>query len=300
MSHEERVARIERNHPTISLARQAELIEISRASLYYAPIVSQDDERIMAAIDWVYTDYPFYGSRRILWALADDHAIHVCREHVQRLMRLMGLEAVYPKKRIQTSVSEPSHTKYPYLLHDARIVRPNQVWGTDITYIKLETGWCYLVAILDWFSRYVVSWRLSPTLALPFCIEALHAAISTATPEIFNSDQGSHFTSHEFTGILIANGIQISMDGRGRCMDNIFTERLWRTVKYEDVYLQSYHDLAAAHQGLTNYFQFYNTKRRHQSLDNQTPAHIYLKGRQQSLQHKVTTLSLSTLSTITV
>jgi len=301
LTHEERVSRIERGHPDISLARQCQLLDISRASLYYTPVVSETDQQTMAAIDRIYTEHPFYGSRRIRWTLADDYDMPIARERVQRLMRLMGLEAIYPRKRFSTSKSDDAHQTYPYLLNGLAIVRPNQVWGTDITYIKLETGWCYLVAMLDWFSRYVVSWRLSSTLELPFCIAALTEALTTATPEIFNSDQGSHFTSHEFTGILLEHGIRISMDGRGRCMDNIFTERLWRTIKYENVYLNSYRTVSDAEHGLASYFDFYNNKRRHQSLGYQTPTSVYFKGRQQSLlQYKNDTVSLSKLSTITV
>jgi putative transposase len=304
LSHDERRALIDRFHPTISIARQAQLFDISRASVYYRSVVSEKDKRIMAAIDRIYTDCPFYGSRRIQWALADDYGIRSCREHIQRLMRLMGIEAIYPRTKGHLSLPDPQHRVYPYLLRDLAIDHPNQVWGSDITYVKLETGWCYLIAILDWFSRYVVSWNLSASLELSFCIEALSAGLTQTTPEIFNTDQGSHFTSNEFVGMLKERDIRISMDGRGRCLDNIFTERLWRTVKYENVYLQSYHDIGEAREGLTRYFQFYNTKRRHQSLHNQTPAAVYFKGRSQLspllLEHKSSTASLSKLSTITV
>jgi putative transposase len=190
-------------------------------------------------------------------------------------MREMGLEAIYPKKRI--TIPNQQHLKYPYLLKNLPIVRPNQVWGSDITYIRLLKGFCYLVAIIDWYSRYVVAWTLSETLDIDFCLENLKTALSLAIPEIFNSDQGSHFTSPQHTGILLGNNIAISMDGRGRCMDNIFTERLWRTVKYEHVYLHDHQTSNQAEQGLAEYFNFYNHKRIHQSLDYRTPAQIYFQ-----------------------
>lgn len=226
----------------------------------------------MHAIDRIFTKCPFYGSRKIQHDLKDEQ-ICICREHVQRLMRIMGLEAIYPKKR--TTTAHPEHKKYPYLLRGIPIVRPNQVWGTDITYIRLDRGFAYLVAHLDWFSRYVIAWELSLSMETDFCIAALECAFSTAIPDIHNSDQGVQFTSAEYTGILLKNNIQISMDGRGRCMDNIFTERLWRTVKYEDVFLKSYRTIDEARKGLTDYFRFYNTERKHQSLDYRTPAKIY-------------------------
>lgn len=229
----------------------------------------------MSLIDKIYTDYPFYGSRRIRYELGTTHKIGVARDHVRRLMRIMGLEAIYPKSRPNTSIPHPAHKIHPYLLKSLPIIRNNQVWGTDITYIKLETGWAYLVAFMDWFSRYVISWELSPTLEIDFCLTALDNALKVATPEISNSDQGSHFTSEQFIKPLLDKGARISMDGRGRCMDNIFTERLWRTVKYENVYLKSYHTIGEAFTGLTDYFAFYNTKRPHQSLNNRTPSSIY-------------------------
>lgn len=229
----------------------------------------------MGYIDKIYTDYPFYGSRRIRYELGQTHRILVARDHVRRLLRIMGIEAIYPKTKPNTSQPNQQHRKYPYLLKGLKIIRPNQVWGTDITYIKLENGWCYLVAFIDWHSRYVVSWALSPTLEIPFCLSALDSALKIAVPEISNSDQGSHFTSEQFLQPLIAQKVQISMDGRGRCMDNIFTERLWRTIKYENVFLKSYRTIDEANLGLTEYLQFYNTKRPHQSLDYQTPAAVY-------------------------
>lgn len=257
------------------MQRQTELLGISRSSVYYVPRVNEADVQIMNCIDEIYTNYPFYGSRRMKDELTDSYQIAVCRERVQRLMRHMGLEAVYPKKSWNTSKSEPTHQKYPYLLKGLPIAFPSQVWGTDITYVKLEHGFCYLAVIIDWFSRYVIAWELSETLDSQFCIEALERALAIAIPNIHNSDQGSQFTSNDYTDILKAYEIRISMDGRGRCFDNIFTERLWRSVKYEDIYLKSYRTMRETRQGLTDYFQFYNTKRRHQSLNRQTPADVY-------------------------
>ncbi|TSC72334.1 MAG: putative transposase [Parcubacteria group bacterium Gr01-1014_48] len=224
-------------------------------------------------IDAIYTDYPFYGSRRMRLELFDRYEVALCREHVQRLMREMGIEAIYPKPK--TSTAHKEHKKYPYLLKNLAVVHPNHVWGTDITYVKLEEGWAYLVALLDWFSRFVLSWELSLSMETDFCRAALNQALTIATPEIHNSDQGVQFTDRDYTSILMAKDIAISMDGRGRCMDNIFTERLWRTVKRENVYLKSYRGIEEARAGLTEYFSFYNTKRRHQSLEYQTPESVY-------------------------
>ena len=250
-------------------------MDISRASVYYQPMVDEQDVKIMSLIDKIFTDYPFYGSRRIRYELGQTYQILIARDHVRRLLRIMGIEAIYPKAKPNTSQANEQHRKYPYLLRGLPIVRSNQVWGTDITYIKLETGWCYLVAFIDWFSRYVISWELSPTLEIPFCLTALERALKTAVPEISNTDQGSHFTSEKFLEPLLCKNVKISMDGRGRCMDNIFTERLWRTVKYENVFLKSYRTISEAAVGLNEYFQFYNTKRPHQSLDYRTPTAVY-------------------------
>ena len=210
------------------------------------------------------------------WALADDYGIAICREHVQRLMRTMGIAAIYPKQH--TSLPALGHTIYPYLLRNQTIVRPHQVWGTDITYIRLTQGFGYLTAIMDWFSRYVLAWEVSTTLEADFCVTALRSALTHAIPEIHNSDQGAQFTSVDYTSILDAHGVAISMDGRGRCMDNIFTERLWRTVKYEEVYLKEYCTIDDVRDGLSVYFPFYNTRRRHQALKNKTPAEVYSAG----------------------
>lgn len=229
----------------------------------------------MNSIDKIYTAKPFYGSRRIKGDLEDYHDISICREHVQRLMRLMGIEAIYPKKKFNLSQNRTLHKIYSYLLKDYQITKPNQVWGTDITYIRLEKGRAYLAAILDWYSRYVVAWEISETMESDFCIANLQRALEIALPEIHNSDQGVQFTDKKYTGILENHKVQISMDGRGRCMDNIFTERLWRTVKYENVFLKSYHSAIDARAGLKEYFKFYNTERRHMLLDNQTPEFVY-------------------------
>lgn len=266
---------IDRAHPALSIVRQTELLDISRSSVYYEPSANKEDIRTMHAIDQIFTDCPFYGSRRIRYESKERFGILVNRKRVQRLMRLMGLEAIYPKRR--TTTPDKQHIKYPYLLRGFPIIRPNQVYGTDITYVRLEQGFCYLVAHLDWFSRYVLSWELSPSLDSSFCIASLNRALNTAIPEIHNSDQGVQYTSEEYTDILKARDIKISMDGQGRCMDNIFTERLWRTVKYENVFLKSYYDLEDARIGLTEYFQFYNHRRPHQSLEYRTPAHVYYK-----------------------
>lgn len=274
MNHRERVTLIERDHPALSIARQANLIGVSRASLYYTPAIDHEDIRIMHAIDEIFTECPFYGSRKIR-AVLKDQGIHICREHVQRLMRIMGIEAIYPKTRKTTSIPDDSHRKYPYLLSGITASHPNHVWGTDITYIRLEDGWAYLVALMDWFSRYVLAWELSPTMETDFCIVALRRALASAMPEIHNSDQGTQFTAAAYTSILEGRNIKISMDGRGRCFDNIFTERLWRNVKYEHVYLHDRRNIHETRHGLDDYFMRYNTKRPHQSLNYRTPADIY-------------------------
>lgn len=275
MTHEQKKNLIEKDNPDISIVRQAELLEISRSSIYYEPIVNERDLLIMNSIDKIYTKKPFYGSRRIQDDLSDYHQTYICREHIQRLMRIMGIEAIYPKPKLKTSIPDNQDRKFPYLLKDLKIIRPNQVWGTDITYIKLETGWAYLIAIMDWFSRYAVSWKISRTLQIDFCLEAVDEALEKSIPEILNSDQGSHFTSPLFTGKLLDKNVKISMDGRGRCMDNIFTERLWRSLKYENVYIKSYRNFEEANQGISEYLNFYNTERRHQSLNRQTPASVH-------------------------
>lgn len=238
------------------------------------PVINEKDIFLMNLIDEIYTERPFYGKRRICAEL-QQRGFLVGVKKVRSLMQRMGLEAIYPKPK--TSIPNSHHKKYPYLLKNVPITKVNQVWSTDITYIRLSKGFVYLVAVIDWFSRYVLSWRLSLTLEKDFCIEALQEALSLSTPEIFNSDQGSQFTSSDFTGILEDKNVQISMDGKGRCLDNIFVERLWRSVKYEDIYLKEYTSPMEVQQGLKNYFHFYNHSRLHQSLDYQTPAQIYLQ-----------------------
>lgn len=273
VTHQQKITFIEKNSE-LPISRQAELLGVSRASVYYAPRVNFADINITHALDALYTKYPFYGSRRLKFGLEDDYGIYICREHVQRLMRLIGIEAIYPKHR--TTIPAPGHRIYPYLLRNLTIVRPNQVWSTDITYLPLTNGFCYLTVILDWFSRYVLAWELSETMETDFCTRALQSALTRATPEIHNSDQGSQYTSLEYTGLLATNKIQISMDGRARYLDNIFTERLWRSVKYEDIYLKQYATFTETYEGLSYYFPFYNNERRHQALGYQTPKTIYL------------------------
>ena len=278
MTHSERKLLVEKNNNEISIERQTELLGISRSSIYYRKVeVSERDKIIMDLIDEIYTNYPFYGSRRIKAELNKTHQVEIGRDHVMTLMNTMGLEAIYPKPNL--SKPNKNHKIYPYLLRNYPIIRPNQVWSTDITYIKLEEGWAYLVAIIDWFSRYVIDWKLSNTLEIDFCIDCLNDALNSSriNPNIFNSDQGSHFTSHQFTNILKQNEINISMDGRGRCLDNIFVERLWRSVKQENIYLNSYSDVLETKVGLNEYFEFYNNKRRHQSLNYNTPAQIHFR-----------------------
>ena len=265
------------DHDAISIRRQCELLGGNRGSLYYQSAgESEENLRLMRLIDQQYTETPFFGSRRMTVWLREDKKLAVNRKRVARLMESMGLEAVYPKPRL----SQPGegHKIYPYLLKDLPIERVNQVWSTDITYIRMAHGFCYLVAVMDWHSRFVLSWSLSVTMEMDFCLEALTGALRRARPEIFNSDQGSQFTSERFTGELLKRGVTISMDGRGRCFDNIFMERLWRSLKQEEVYLKDYQQVNEARSGIERWFQFYNYRRRHQSLGYRTPAVIYKEG----------------------
>jgi len=271
----EKLALVDRDQPDITLSRQAEIIGISHASLYYQGKTNEKDLFIMNIIDAVYTEHPCYGKRRMATVLRRDYSIPIGKNHVRTLMIKMGLIAIYPKKKKNLSQANKQNKIYPYLLRGLSITKSNQVWSTDITYIKLEHGFCYLTAIIDWHSRYVVSWELSNTLDIDFCLRALERAYETATPEILNSDQGSHFTSPKFTGISKSKGVKISMDGRGRCLDNIFVERLWRTVKQENVYINQYASMTEAKIGLTRFFDDYNNYRPHQSLNNLTPAEVY-------------------------
>jgi putative transposase len=244
------------------------------SSVYYEPVEADAEEfALMKRIDELHLEFPFYGSRSIARELGKK-GYGVNRKRVQRLMRLMGLESVAPKPN--TSKPNEEHPVYPYLLRGLTIDRPNQVWAADITYIPLARGFAYLVAIMDWASRRVLSWRLSNTLDASFCAEALREALSRfGRPEIFNSDQGSQFTAKDFTDVLRAADVKISMDGKGRCIDNVFVERLWRSLKYEDIYLKAYTNLFEARAGIAGYFQFYNTRRSHQALGHQTPAGFY-------------------------
>ncbi|MDR3558961.1 MAG: IS3 family transposase [Candidatus Pacebacteria bacterium] len=287
---------IEKNNSEINLTRQAELLDISRSGIYYQPIIDPREIQIKNAIDEIYTACPFYGSRKIKRQLKLEYKIEISRGYVQNLMRAMGLQAIYPAKRLNLSAGNKQHKKYPYLLKNLEIVRVNQVWSTDITYIRLKNGFAYLTVIFDWYSRYVVSWKLSATLENDFCIQALKEALEIAVPEIHNSDQGVQFTAENYTAVLQEKNIQISMDGRGRCMDNIFTERLWRTVKYENIYLHDYQDIKEARAGLAQYFQFYNHRRIHQSLDYLTPAEIYLPDNQLIFKNQIHLIEAKILS----
>lgn len=249
---------------------------ISRSGLYYEP--APESERnllLMRLLDEQYTRTPFYGIRRMTaWLATEGHLVnHKC---VGRLLRLLGLEAIYPKPKL--SVAAPGHRIYPYLLRNVPIVRINQAWSSDITYIRLRGGFAYLVAIIDWFSRYVLAWELSVTMDSSFCLSALAWALGTTQPEVFNTDQGSQFTSADFTGMVEAAGSKVSMDGRGRWVDNVFVERLWRTVKYEEVYLKEYANAEEARRSLAAFFDFYNRERLHQSLGYRTPESVYLAG----------------------
>jgi len=264
---------IDREHK-LPLTRQSQILELSRSSLYYETVpVSAHDLELMRLIDEIHLKHPFMGSRSIRDQL-QTMGHQVGRQHVRTLMRKMGIAALYKKPNL--SKPHPQHKVYPYLLRGMDITRANQVWATDITYLPMARGFCYLMAIMDWASRKVLAWRLSNTLDASFCTEALEEAISKyGAPEIFNTDQGSQFTSDAFIGILESHDIDISMDGKGRWLDNVFIERLWRSVKYEDVYLKAYVSITEVREGLKEYFEFYNLRRRHQSLDRRTPDDVY-------------------------
>jgi putative transposase len=250
---------------------------LNRSSWYYEPKpISERDQRLMNLLDEQYTKTPFYGVRNMTLAMRTLGFV-VGKDHIRTLLRKMGLEAVFPKPNL--SKPHPENKVYPYLLRDLEVTRPNQVWCADITYIRLSWGFAYLVAIIDWYSRYVLSWKLSNSLEANFCVEALQEAVAKyGAPDMLNTDQGTQFTSQEFIGALTSHDISISMDGRGRCMDNIFVERLWRSVKYENVYLKGYQTIPEARSGLAEYFEFYNRERFHQSLDNKTPWQVYCEG----------------------
>jgi len=264
---------VDRRHPSLSIVCQCRLLDVSRSGLYYQPKgISEEALTLMKLIDRQYLATPFYGARKIAaWLKGQNYSVN--RKRVRRLMQLMGLKAIYRCPR--TSKPAPGHKIYPYLLSGMKITRPNQVWAADITYIPMARGFLYLVAIIDVYSRYVLSWQLSNTLDAGFCVEALEEALKKGRPDIFNTDQGAQFTSEAFTGLLQQHEVRISMDGKGSYNDNLFIERLWRSVKYEEVYLKAYQDGRDARIGLDDYFRFYNTERPHQALGYRTPADVF-------------------------
>ena len=273
LRHEQRVLLVEREGGELPLTPQVELLSISRSSVYYQPKEPSSEEiAIKHRIDELYTQYPFYGSRRIAEQMKREGVV-INRKAVQRHMREMGIVAIYPGPNL--SRRQHKEHVFPYLLRNLTISAPNHVWGIDITYIRMQKGWMYLVAVLDWYSRFVISWALDQTLEMPFVLSAVENALSIAVPLIWNSDQGSHFTSPQYLQLLQNAQVKISMVSYGRALDNIFTERLWRTVKYEEVYLHDYTSPKEARQQLTKYFEFYNYKRVHQALNSQTPAELY-------------------------
>ena len=290
MSRSRRLAMVDRGHPGLSVVKQCRLLRLSRSSVYYRPAPTRPaDLELMSGMDRQYLKTPYYGSRRMTaWLRTQGHLVN--RKRVQRLMRAMGLEAIYRKPN--TSKPAPEHRIYPYLLKGVTVDRVNQVWAADITYLRMSRGFLYLVAIMDWHSRYVLAWKLSNTLEMDFCIDALKEALSKGQPEIFNTDQGSQFTSEAFSGLLLERGIKVSMDGKGRYLDNIFVERLWRSVKYEEVYLKAYRNGSEARRGIDAYLELYNRERPHQSLDYQTPAQVFASGRPlRCLSDQASTLS---------
>jgi putative transposase len=264
---------VDRQHPSLSVVRQCRLLGISRSGLYYQPVgVSQEDLALMQLLDQQYLTTPFYGSRRLsIWLRRQGYSVG--RKRVQRLMRTMGLQAIY--RRPRTSQPAPEHKLYPYLLRGVEINRPNQVWCADITYLPMRRGFMYLVVIMDWHSRYVLAWRLSNTLDEQLCLNALAEALGKGRPEIFNTDQGAQFTSNAFTRMLEQHEVRVSMDGKGRYTDNLFIERLWQSLKYEEVYLKAYTDGREARAGIGAYLDFYNTQRPHQALDYWTPLEVF-------------------------
>ena len=277
MSASDRRAKLDRDHPDLSMRRQCAMLGVARSGVYRKPRpVNDNDLEAMRRIDALFTARPFFGARRIARTLSEE-GFPIDRKRVRRLMRQMGIEALGPKPR--TTKPAPGHKIYPYLLRDLTIERPNQVWAADITYIPIGRGFLYLVAVIDWASRAVLSWRLSNTMDASFCVAALEEALARyGKPEIFNTDQGSQFTSADFTGVLIEAGVRISMDGRGRWMDNVFIERVWRSLKYEDVYLKGYADGREAKAGIGEYFAFYNERRLHQALGYRAPMAVWREG----------------------
>jgi len=271
---------VEVNHPELSVRRQCELLGLARSTFYYEPTgATSEDLHLMRLIDELYTDCPFYGSRKITEALTR-RGEEVNRKRVQRLMREVGLEAIYPKPRL--SAAGRGHKIYPYLLRGVKIERPDQVWSADITYVPLPSGFMYLAAVIDWYSRCVIAWRLSNTLDGEFCLQMLDEALGKGRPEVFNTDQGVQFTATAWTGRLESAGVKVSMDGKGRCLDNVWVERLWRTVKYEELYLKRYETVPLLRAGLAAYFPYYNEERRHQALGYRTPDAVYREGRQRA------------------
>jgi putative transposase len=264
---------VEEDPEALPLRTQADLLGLSRASLYYQPVAPSPEEvALKHRIDAIYTAHPFYGSRRLTVLLREEFG-PINRKRVQRYMREMGIAGIAPGPNLSTRASE--HRIYPYLLRGVTATMPNQIWGSDITYIRLRTNWLYLVVILDWYSRYVVSWALDDTLELPFVLDAVQQGLAIATPQIWNTDQGSQYTSPQLTGLLAQAGARISMDGRGRAFDNIFTERFWRSLKYEEVYLHDYGSPREARQGIAEYIRLYNYERPHQALDDRRPFQLY-------------------------
>ena len=289
MSRDERKAMIAPGCPSLSQSRQCRLLSISRSSFYYAPRgESAENLMVMRRIDELYVKYPFYGSRQMVRHMWREGVV-IGRHRVRRLMRVMGLEAIYQAPR--TSTPHPEHRIYPYLLRDMTVVRPDHVWCADITYIPMKRGFLFLVAIMDWATRHVLAWRLSNTMDAGFCIEALNEALSRyGSPEIFNTDQGSQFTSVDFTGALTKAGVTISMDGRGRCMDNIFIERLWRSLKYEAVYLHELTDGFIAERVIAEWIRFYSRERPHSALDGLSPEQAYGRRRPVEMMDKARAL----------
>ena len=292
MSQAKRLSMIEKSHPHLSVVDQCQLLKVPRSTHYYKPKGERDrDLELMKLIDVIFTKWPFYGSRRMTAELKGD-GHNVNRKRVQRLMKLMGIQAIYQKPN--TSKKHQDHTIYPYLLRNLTIDKVNQVWCTDITYVPLSKGFVYLVAIMDWFSRRVLSWRVSITMEADFCVEALKEALDRyGPPEIFNSDQGAQFTSGAFTDVLKAHQVKISMDGKGRYLDNIFIERLWRSLKYEDVYTRAYTSVADARMRIGMWLAFYNDQRKHQALDYKTPRQIFEAGRDCGYVHNASALHTS-------
>lgn len=265
---------LEPNHPVLSLRQQCALLDVNRSSVYYTPRVRDETQLALArTVDEVYTEYPFFGTRQMTDYLRTK-GYTVNRSQIRGVYERLGLRSVAPGPH--TSQPHPEHKIYPYLLRDVAITVRNQVWSTDITYLRLQKGFAYLMAIIDWYSRYVLDWELSISLDADFCIETLARVLSNGKCDIFNTDQGSQFTSQGFTGLLLAHNVQISMDGKGRALDNVFVERLWRSVKYECVYLYEWESVKEIQQGLVKYFMFYNNERPHQSLNGKTPASVYL------------------------